>query len=62
MVQHTVSVSTIETAEAVKLTENIFRAVNIALVNEPKVVFEAMGIDVGETIEPPRPRPSTICP
>ena len=34
-----------------KLTENIFRAVNIALVNELKVVFDAMGIDVWEVIE-----------
>ena len=39
------------TAEAVKLTENIFRAVNIALVNELKVVYDAMGIDVWEVIE-----------
>ncbi|MEP1202177.1 nucleotide sugar dehydrogenase [Tateyamaria sp.] len=38
------------TAEAVKITENIFRAVNIALVNELKVVYDAMGIDVWEVI------------
>jgi UDP-N-acetyl-D-glucosamine dehydrogenase len=37
-------------AEAAKLTENIFRAVNIAMVNELKLVFEAMGIDVWEVI------------
>eukprot|EP00913_Durusdinium_trenchii_P027029 g25364.t1 len=41
-----VPVSTTATAEAVKLTENIFRAVNIALVNELKLVYDAMGIDV----------------
>lgn len=46
LVTSTVPVSSLETAEAVKLTENIFRAVNIALVNELKVVFEAMGIDI----------------
>jgi len=41
-----VAVSSTKTAEAVKLTENIFRAVNIALVNELKVVYDAVGIDV----------------
>ena len=44
-------------AEAVKLTENIFRSVNIALVNELKVVFEAMGIDVFEVIEAAKTKP-----
>lgn len=38
------------TAEAVKITENIFRAVNIALVNELKVIFEPMGIDIWEVV------------
>jgi UDP-N-acetyl-D-glucosamine dehydrogenase len=46
-----VPVSSTETAEAVKLTENIFRAVNIALVNELKMVFERMGIDIWEVIQ-----------
>jgi UDP-N-acetyl-D-glucosamine dehydrogenase len=46
-----VPVSSTEVAEAVKLTENIFRAVNIALVNELKVVFDRMGIDVWEVIK-----------
>src|SRR6185436_4212223 len=41
-----VPVSSTEVAESSKLLENIFRAVNIALVNEMKVVFERMGIDV----------------
>src|SRR5438045_2452606 len=53
----TVPVSSLETAEAVKLTENIFRAVNIALVNELKIVFEAMEIDVWEVIEAAKTKP-----
>ncbi|MBX6324298.1 MAG: nucleotide sugar dehydrogenase, partial [Rhodospirillaceae bacterium] len=56
-VVQTVPVSSLETAEAVKLTENIFRAVNIALVNELKVVYSAMGIDVWEVIEAARTKP-----
>lgn len=50
IVARTVPVSSTEAAEAVKLTENIFRAVNIALVNELKVVYDALGIDVWEVI------------
>ncbi|GEP05243.1 nucleotide sugar dehydrogenase [Methylobacterium oxalidis] len=50
IVARTVPVSSAEAAEAVKLTENIFRAVNIALVNELKVVYDALGIDVWEVI------------
>jgi len=53
----TVPVSSVGSAEAVKLTENIFRAVNIALVNELKLVFDAMGIDVWEVIEAARTKP-----
>jgi len=56
-VERTVVVSTAETAEAVKLTENIFRAVNIALVNELKLVYGAMGIDVWEVIEAAKTKP-----
>jgi UDP-N-acetyl-D-glucosamine dehydrogenase len=52
-----VPVSNSETAEAVKITENVFRAVNIALVNELKVIFEAMGIDVWEVIEAAKTKP-----
>jgi UDP-N-acetyl-D-glucosamine dehydrogenase len=52
-----VPVSSTATAEAVKLTENIFRAVNIALVNELKVVFEAMAIDVFEVIDAAKTKP-----
>jgi UDP-N-acetyl-D-glucosamine dehydrogenase len=57
LVTRTVTVSSPATAEAVKLTENIFRAVNIALVNELKVVFEAMGIDVWEVIDAAKTKP-----
>lgn len=53
----TVPVSSAATAEAVKITENVFRAVNIALVNELKVVFDAMGIDVWEVIEAAKTKP-----
>ncbi len=49
-VRTVVRVSTAEVAEASKLLENIYRAVNIALVNEMKVVLDAMGIDVWEVI------------
>ncbi|GJD78585.1 UDP-N-acetyl-D-glucosamine dehydrogenase [Methylobacterium gregans] len=57
IVARTVPVSSTATAEAVKLTENIFRAVNIALVNELKVVYDAMGIDVWEVIEAAASKP-----
>ena len=53
----TVPVSSLATAEAVKLTENIFRSVNIALVNELKVVFDSMGIDIWEVIEAAKTKP-----
>ena len=46
-----VPVSDTKTAEAVKITENVFRAVNIALVNELKVVYAKMGIDVHEVLD-----------
>lgn len=53
----TVAVSSAETAEAVKLTENVFRSVNIALVNELKVIYDAMGIDIWEVIEAAKTKP-----
>jgi UDP-N-acetyl-D-glucosamine dehydrogenase len=46
-----------QTAEAVKITENIFRAVNIALVNELKVAYSRMGIDIWEVIEAAKTKP-----
>jgi UDP-N-acetyl-D-glucosamine dehydrogenase len=57
VVTHTVPVSSLEAAEAVKLSENIFRSVNIALANELKTVFDAMGIDVWEIIEAAKTKP-----
>jgi UDP-N-acetyl-D-glucosamine dehydrogenase len=57
LVVQTVPVSSMAIAEAVKLTENIFRAVNIALVNELKLVYDAMGIDVWEVIEAAKTKP-----
>ncbi len=62
LVVRTVPVSSTATAEAVKLTENIFRSVNIALVNELKVVFEPMGIDVWEVIEAAKTKPFGFMP
>ncbi len=53
----TVPVSSLDTAEAVKLTENIFRSVNIALVNELKLIYGKMGIDVWEVIEAAKTKP-----
>lgn len=52
-----IPVSSAEVAEAAKLLENIYRAVNIALVNEMKVVLDAMGIDVWEVIEAAKTKP-----
>jgi UDP-N-acetyl-D-glucosamine dehydrogenase len=53
----TIPVSSLETAEAIKLTENIFRAVNIALVNELKVVFTAIGVDIFEVVDAAKTKP-----
>lgn len=58
----TVPVSSTRIAEAVKLTENIFRAVNIALANELKVVFEPMGVDVWEVIDAAKTKPFGFMP
>jgi UDP-N-acetyl-D-glucosamine dehydrogenase len=57
-----VEVRDLKTAEAVKLTENIFRLVNIALVNELKVVFEGLGIDVWEVIDAAKTKPFGFMP
>ena len=62
LVVKAVPVSSTATAEAVKLTENIFRAVNIALVNELKTVYAAMGIDVWEVIEAAKTKPFGFMP
>ncbi len=52
-----VPVSSCRAAEATKLLENIFRSVNIALVNELKVVYAAMGIDIWEIINAAKTKP-----
>ena len=52
-----VPVSSCRAAEATKLLENIFRSVNIALVNELKIVYAAMGIDIWEVIEAAKSKP-----
>jgi len=52
-----VPVSSCRVAEATKLLENIFRSVNIALVNELKVVYAAMDIDIWEVIDAARTKP-----
>jgi len=62
VVQTVVPVSSPDVAEAVKITENVFRAVNIALVNELKMVFERMGVDVWEVIEAAKTKPFGFMP
>ncbi|MGB3148848.1 MAG: nucleotide sugar dehydrogenase, partial [Paracoccaceae bacterium] len=57
VVARTVPVSSLATAEAVKLAENSFRTVNIALVNEMKVAMEAMGVDVWEVVKAASTKP-----
>jgi len=57
IVQRTVRVSDARTAEAVKLTENVFRGVNIALVNELKMIYDRMGIDVWEVLDAASTKP-----
>jgi len=57
-----VPVSTARVAESAKLLENIFRSVNIALVNELKVILDRMGIDVWEVIEAAKTKPFGFMP
>lgn len=57
IVSKTVPVSSTKVAEAAKLLENIYRAVNIALVNELKMLFDRMGIDIWEVIEAAKTKP-----
>jgi len=56
-VDRTIPVSNPDTAEAVKITENVFRAVNVALANELKTIYAAMGIDIWEVIEAAKTKP-----
>lgn len=57
IVVRVVPVSTAEVAEACKILENTYRAVNIALVNELKVLYDRMGIDVWEVIDAAKSKP-----
>ena len=62
IVSETVEVSSLETAEATKLMENIFRAVNIAMVNELKLIFSRMGINIWEVIDAAKTKPFGFMP
>jgi len=56
-VDRIVPVSSCEAAEATKVTENIYRCVNIALVNELKIIYDRMGIDIWEVLEAAATKP-----
>jgi UDP-N-acetyl-D-glucosamine dehydrogenase len=62
VVKRVVPVRDCRTAEAAKLLENVFRAVNIALVNELKLVYAAMGIDIWEVIAAASTKPFGFMP
>jgi UDP-N-acetyl-D-glucosamine dehydrogenase len=62
VIKNMVPVSNCDTAEAVKLTENIFRFVNIALVNELKRVYALMGVDIWEVIDAAKTKPFGFMP
>ncbi len=57
IVSQVVAVQSLETAEATKLVENIYRAVNIALVNELKILFDRMDIDIWSVIDAAKTKP-----
>jgi len=57
VVVKTIPVSSPRVAEATKLMENIFRSVNIAMVNEMKMIFDRMGIDIWEVVEAASTKP-----
>ncbi|MEM8943657.1 MAG: nucleotide sugar dehydrogenase [Planctomycetota bacterium] len=56
-IEQIVPVTSCRAAEATKLLENIYRSVNIALVNELKVIYAAMGVDIWEVIEAAKTKP-----
>jgi UDP-N-acetyl-D-glucosamine dehydrogenase len=62
VIKHLVPVKDCDTAEAVKLTENIFRFINIALVNELKRIYSSMGIDIWEVIDAAKTKPFGFMP
>ena len=57
VISEVIPVSSSRAAEAAKLTENIFRSVNIALVNELKTIYDVMGIDIWEVIDAASTKP-----
>ena len=61
-IKNLVPVASCRVAEAAKLLENIFRAINIAMVNELKVVYAAMGIDIWEVIDAAKTKPFGFMP
>jgi len=61
-VSEVIPMTSLETAEAAKLLENIFRSVNIAMVNELKMVFDRMGIDIWEVIRGASTKPFGFMP
>ena len=62
IVRRTVPVSSPKVAEATKIMENVFRSVNIAMVNEIKMIFDRMGIDVWEVIQAASTKPFGFMP
>jgi UDP-N-acetyl-D-glucosamine dehydrogenase len=62
VINNVVPVSSTKAAEAAKLLENIYRSINIALVNELKVVFDRMGIDIWEVIKAASTKPFGFTP
>ncbi|MCS7151896.1 MAG: nucleotide sugar dehydrogenase [Endomicrobia bacterium] len=62
VVKKAILVSSAEVAEATKMLENTFRAVNIALVNELKMLFDRMGIDIWEVINASKTKPFGFMP
>jgi UDP-N-acetyl-D-glucosamine dehydrogenase len=62
IIKQVVDVRDAKTAEAVKIVENIFRNVNIALVNELSLIFEIMGIDTWEVIDAASTKPYGFMP
>lgn len=62
IIQKVIKVSNCETAEAVKILENVYRNVNIALINELAIIFKEMGIDIWETVEAAKTKPYGFMP
>jgi len=62
IIKKTVPVSSPKVAEATKIMENVFRSVNIAMVNEMKMIFDRMGIDVWEVIQAASTKPFGFMP